>query len=282
MPSRGTPTKDASLSQFRTPNKAGTSTPSKLNTQTSAARLKASVLPPWIRPTARQLFTNLAEEEGGRDLVPTVMAGLESIIAPYRKRTNDQWVNGHLTPLVGAIFWYVLDSARLAPGEEMSADKSAASYKSVRKGILGVLRSAGKEVKIPVTITKGKSSMVTEEEMKFWDGWQEGIKAADVDEAITQVMNRGWLNSDWYRSIEFLRDKAGVAEDGNDNDEDPADTTATVQITKADTMLQDKFDYLSERRRIEYRSWKAGILRRIELLERSQGEAEDPMEVDSD
>lgn len=277
MPSRGTPTKDVSLSQFRNP-----STPSKLNTQHSAARPKTSAVPPWILPTVRHLFVSLVAEEGGRDLVPTVMAGLESIIAPYRQRTDDEWVNGHLTPLVGAIYWYVSESARLAPGEEMTAEKSAAGYKSVRKEMLVALRGARRQVDIPVTLTRGKTSRVTEEdETMFWDGWQEGVKAADLDEAVTEVMKRGWLNSDWYRSIEFLRDKAGDAGNGDVKNQDPADTVGTVQITKADTMLQDKFDYLNERRRTEYRHWKAGILRQVELLERGQDKAENSMDVDS-
>lgn len=277
LPSKGTPTKNASLSQFRTPSKAGTSSSF---TPRGAALQKDSALPPWTRPVVRHIYASLAEE-GSPNLVPTVVAGLESIITPYRRRTQDEWINSHLTQLVGAIYWLVSESARLAPGEEMTPESSQARYKSVRKEMLGALRRARVEVEIPGA-TKGKRGQITEEdEMIFWDGWQESIKAASLDEAITEVTNRDWLNSDWYRSIEFLRDNTGEEEDGAQGDlgEVPAITAAVVQITKADTMLQDKFDYLSERRRADYRQWKAGILRRIDLLERSGGQ--DAMEVES-
>lgn len=232
-----------------------------------------------MRPTVRYLCRALAPKNGP-DLAPTIVAGLGSIIAPYDKRTSDEWVNGHLTILVGAIYWFVSESARLAPGEEMTAETSRARYTSMRKEIMGALRGARNEVEVS-SDTRGRKAKLTEEgELTFWRGWQDTIKVANFDEAITEVTNKGWLNSDWYRSIDFLREKA----DGGDKDDDTLgqDSTsaaANVQIAKADTMFQDKFDYLSERRRADYRQWKASILRRIELLERGQGK--DAMDVGS-
>lgn len=265
LPSRGTPNKEVSLSQFRTPTGAGATADAK---QLTTPKGTASILPRWIRPTVRYLCATLNREDGP-DLGPTVMAGLESIIAPYRMRTRDEWVFSHLSTLLGAIYWFVSEEARLAPGEEMTAETSRARYKTVRKELLASLRDARAQVKIPAP-ARGRTAEPTEEqEAAFWGGWQQTIKAADLDEAITEVTNKGWLDSDWYRSIEYLRDKAGggeVEEGGLDDNQ--ADTTAIVQITKADTMLQEKFDYLSERRRAEYRQWKADILRRIDLLER--------------
>lgn len=274
-PSRGTPTKESSLAQFRTSGNTGT--PSKLNLQ-SAAKQRGSVLPPWIRPTVRHLCAAVSTE-GAPDLAPTVEAGLDAIITPYRKRTQDEWVNAHLTALVGAIYWFVSQSAALAPGEEMTPETSQIGYKSARREILGTLRGARNDVQLPAQTIRGKKAEVTEDqEAAFWDGWQEPIKVADFDQAITEVTNRGWLNSDWYRSIEFLRDKAEGDDQGDNVDEAQADPAATVQITRADTMLQDKFDYLSDRRRADYRIWEADILRRIELLENSR--IGDAMEID--
>lgn len=215
----------------------------------------------------RHLCDTLYREDGP-DLGPTVMAGLESIIAPYRKRTRDEWVNSHLSTLLGAIYWFVSEEARLAPGEEMTAETSRARYKIVRKELLAALRDARAQVKIPASARSRKAEPTEEEEAAFWDGWQQTIKAADLDGAITEVTNKGWLDSDWFRSIEFLRNRVedgGIEE--NDLDENHTNAAALVQITKADTMLQDKFDYLSERRRAEYRQWKADMLRRIDLLE---------------
>lgn len=276
MPSRGTPTKETSLAAFRTPGKART--PSRLNLQ-GTARKQDSALPPWLRPTVRHLCTSLGGS-GGPDLAPTIIAGLESIIAPYRRRTEDEWINSHLVALVGAIYWYVSMSASLAPGEEMTAKTSKLRYTSTRKDVLGSLARARYEAKIPATRSR-KDDVTEEEEIAFWQDWQYTTRAGDIDEAVTEVAKRGWLNSDWYQSIDFLR-KKGEGEDDEPEDgveEDAATTAAVVQIRKADTMLQDKFDYLSERRRAEYRQWKAGIQFKIELLER--GQAEEAMQVDS-
>lgn len=225
-------------------------------------------MPPWIRPTVRYLCATLHYEDGS-DLAPTVLAGLESIIAPYRKRTRDEWVNSNLSTLLGAIYWFVSEEARLAPGEEMTAEVSRARYKTVRKELLAALRSSRAKVRTAAPARGRRTEPTEEQETAFWDGWQDTIKAADLDKAITEVTNKGWLDSDWYRSIEHLRNKTGGggAEEGGLH-EDQADVAAIVRITKADTMLQDKFDYLSERRRAEYRQWKADMLKRIDLLER--------------
>lgn len=277
VPSRGTPTKETSLAAFRTPGKAGT--PSKLNLQ-GTSKKQDSALPPWMRPTVRHLCTSLGGS-GGPDLAPTVIAGLESIVAPYRRRTENEWINSHLTALVGALYWYVSMSASLAPGEEMTAKTSKLRYTSTRKEVLGSLARTREEVTIP-TIRGRKDGVTDEEAITFWKDWQETVRAGDIDEAVTEVATRGWLNSDWYRSIDFLRDQGDGEDDGpEDGIEEDVTTTAAaaVQIRKADTMLQDKFDYLSERRRAEYRQWKAGIQLKIERLER--GQAEEAMQVDS-
>lgn len=276
VPSRGTPTKETSLAAFRTPGKAGT--PSRLNLQGTPGK-QDSALPQWLRPTVRHLCTSLGGS-GGPDLAPTIIAGLEYIIAPYRRRTEDEWINSHLAGLVGAIYWYVSMSASLAPGEKMTAKTSKARYTSTRKDVLGFLATARHEVKIPAARSR-KDQVTEEEEIAFWKGWQDTIRPSDIDEAVTEVANRGWLNSDWYRSIDYLRAQGeGEDDEPQDGVEDDITTTATlVQIRKADTMLQDKFDYLSERRRAEYRQWKAGIQLKIEVLER--GQADEAMQVDS-
>lgn len=203
---------------------------------------------------------------------------MDAIIAPFRKRTEDEWVNAHLTMLVGAIYWFVSESAALAPGEEMG-EASQAAYKGVRKSILVALRGARDGVQIPNPTVRGKQAEITEEqEAAFWEGWQNTIKAADFDQAITEISTRDWLKSDWYRSIEVIRNRAEGDEEVEENDEEQAFAAVHVQTVKPDTMLQEKFDYLSERRRADYREWEAGILHRIELLE--SGQEEDDMEVD--
>lgn len=270
VPSRGTPGKNLSLAAFRTPVKAGT--PTRLNSQNTATRLDPS-LPLWLRPTVRYLCTTL-QTSGGPDLSPTIIIGLESIIAPRPKRLDDEWINGNLAALVAAIYWYVSRSAQLAPGEDMTRDASRSSLNALGKQMLEALNSARNEIK-PST-ARGKKNVVTteEEEVLFWEGWQESLKMADMNEALEVVAARGWLDSDWFRSIDLLRNSEQDAEDLDPEtcQDDLTSTVAAVQIRKADTMLQDKFDYLTERKRAGYRQWKTGILRRAEALERAQGE----------
>lgn len=247
--------------------------PTKFSSQSisSTSRKPDPSFPPWLRPTVRHLSSAL--KSCGPDLAPTVIFGLESVIAPHRRRTDDDWVNGHLTALLAAIYWYVSKSAQLAPGEDITPDASRSSLNAMRKPMLAALKSARQEVKPPAARVKKGVAATEQEEVEFWEGWQEGLKAADISEAIEVVADRKWLDSDWFRSIEFHRDAGQDAEyvDPSANQDDLISTAAAVQIRKADTMLQDRFDYLSERRRAEYRHWKAGILRRLEALERTQG-----------
>jgi origin recognition complex subunit 6 len=53
-------------------------------------------------------------------------------------------------------------------------------------------------------------------------------------------------------------------EEANDEGED---ATGVVQISRPDTMFQDRYDYLSERKRKAYAEWKEGVLKRIKELE---------------
>ncbi len=46
-------------------------------------------------------------------------------------------------------------------------------------------------------------------------------------------------------------------------DADDIHDAPSVQIRRADTMFQDKYDLLSERNREEYKIWKAKIMARI-------------------
>jgi origin recognition complex subunit 6 len=241
------------------------------SSQNAARKLDPS-FPPWLRPTVRYLCSTL-HESGSPELASTVIFGLESIIAPHRARTDDEWINQNLTSLLAAIYWYVSESAQLAPDEDMTTQASRSSLNARRKPILGALRCARQEIKPPAIRGKKGVGATQEEDTVFWEGWQEGLKAADISEAVEVVAVREWLDSDWFRSIEFLRASGQDAEfvDPRSNQDNSISTSADVQIRKADTMLQDRFDYLSERRRGEYRHWKAGILRQLEMLERVQG-----------
>ena len=68
-----------------------------------------------------------------------------------------------------------------------------------------------------------------------------------------------------------------VVDDGSGGDDKEAKLNQTGLMRRADTMFQDRYDFLSERKKKEYTLWKAGVLRRIKNLETG----EDGMDIDS-
>ncbi|OTB13452.1 hypothetical protein K445DRAFT_47957, partial [Daldinia sp. EC12] len=110
IPSRGTPTKEESLAKFRSPTALrvnGTPTKSASKPPPIPAKRKAggsiSALPAWVRPTIQFMCKELDEERIGR----VVLAGMQTIATPHGKRTKDEWVNEHLTPLLAAVYFLV-------------------------------------------------------------------------------------------------------------------------------------------------------------------------------
>jgi len=173
-------------------------------------------------------------------------------------------VMGNLAALLGSLYLYVWGSVSMPEGVD------EARYIRARKGIVETLNKARGTIRI-----KGV------EEDEAWEGWQE-VGATDIDNAALKVNRHGWLEGDWATGIEDLVQRHEANEprgegEGEGEDEDGAENIQTDRIKRADTMFQDRYDFLSERRRIEYASWKEGILERIKGLERGT----DAMEVDS-
>lgn len=139
-----------------------------------------------------------------------------------------------------------------------------ARYVHARKEIVETLNKARRTISI-----KGV------DEDDAWEGWKE-IHAADIDNAALRINRHGWLESDWAKSIEDLIQKDQEDESGGEGNDD-ADNTQSGPAKRADTMFQDRYDFLSERKRKEYAIWKDGIIGRIQDLERGA----DAMEVDS-
>jgi origin recognition complex subunit 6 len=122
----------------------------------------------------------------------------------------------------------------------------------------------------------------------------------DVDIWIVLIMKQNWAKGkEWFENIPAAEadgtiggsngSAAGGVSDGEDSDpvttrrrkKRPEETSLSdVLNVVADsssrggllpglgTMMQDRIDWLSEERREDYREWKAGIMRRIEKMER--------------
>ena len=257
LPSRATPSKEQSLAQFK---KATSVTPNKAGGGGGGGRESDSArtgLHPWIAPAIRFFCA----ETGSKKLAPTILAGMESILLPEGRRTDDEWANSHLSELLAAILFFVtVRFQAITTGQQI--DKSG--YVPLRKEILAVLDRARKE-----------AIFTRSENVDAWDGWSH-VKAKDFDAAVEVAKEKDWFESDWYRGI------AEVVQAIRENDvnmADPEDVDALQPESgrRADTMMQDKFDYLSDGRRADYKAWKDAQLVRIAQILEGQGS----MEIDA-
>ncbi len=204
------------------------------------------------------------------------MSGFESIVAPQGKRTTDEWVNGNLVALLGALYLYVWRGVT-----SHGKDLDQAEYVRFRKALVTALKKARETVEIPPSKTVGGDD---DDEVGPWVGWTD-IRVKDLDTAALRINRHGWLEMNWAAGIQDLVRMEEEAEDRDMADE--ADTRPEPrQVRKADTMFQERYDYLSERRRKDYAIWKQGILARIKELERDtppqQAKGEDAMDIDED
>ncbi|KAK5997895.1 hypothetical protein PT974_00261 [Cladobotryum mycophilum] len=143
----------------------------------------------------------------------------------WGRRTEDEWVLSNATALCAAIILFVAMRVKdLTPEQAMNRD----IFVPARKEIIEQLTQARNEAK-------------------------------DFDAAVAQVNERGWLDADWYNDISDVMQ----FDQPPDTEFDDGDLAAQVQSRRADTMLQEKYDLLSETRRADYKTWKEKILARI-------------------
>ncbi|KAK5656236.1 hypothetical protein OQA88_4997 [Cercophora sp. LCS_1] len=249
--SRPTPTQGKSLSQYR--NTPLGTTPSK-----RARRDDTDPIPVWVRPVVRFVCKELDQARIG----PVVMAGVESVVAPQGKRVEDEWVNGNFSAMLGTLILFVWKGVAFN-----GVDMDAAKMGKLRGKVVRLLQKAREEA-----------------EVGGWEGWED-VKARELDAAVLHAKRQGWLEMNWVEGIEDL---VAVGEKGGESEEEAGgeDEKVLGQVRRADTMLQERYDYLSEMRREEYQVWKEGIMKRIKVLEKAPAKGnrkdEDAMDVDED
>lgn len=205
----------------------------------------------------------MCQETNHKKLAPTLLAGMEAVVTPAGRKTADEWVLGNVTALFAAIYFYVTMRVRaLASGEALDRD----GYVPLRKQILDVLARARQEVTVRDV-----------EESDAWLGFSK-LKTKEFDDAVAKVNECGWLNGDWYQGItDVVKLTQRSHLDGVDMMDDEA--MPTVQIKRAGTMFQDKYDFLSETRRADYEVWKKSMLAKIFALTTTTSAA---MELDTE
>ncbi|KAH6613490.1 origin recognition complex subunit 6-domain-containing protein [Chaetomium tenue] len=241
------PQKEKSLADLRNHNQPHKPTPS---------RSQKDPLPPWIRPTLRHLLTTLGPSHIG----PVVASAVESVLAPRGKPTTDAWARANAAAVLGALYLFVWRGVVWPAGEGVERERYVGMRRGVAGGIGGV-RDQG-----VVEIEGGDDDGV-------WEGWK-AVGVAELDAAAVRGRRHGWFEMGWVSGVQDLvdREAARVEEEeeeeagrggGGDGDGDGE----VVQIRRADTMFQERYDYLGDRKRKAYAEWKEGVLKKIKELE---------------
>ena len=258
LPSRPTPSKDKSLAPFRT--LGGTPTAQRTKTPAAAAATPATwdalSLPPWGPPAARWVCRAL--DHG--PLIPLVLAGAEAVAAPPKTKGR-KGMGGPLAASTTAVLAAVCYLAALQ--WEATGTATPEWVAGIERRILAAFGKARKETQL----SKAGGGA------DAWEGWED-LERRPFRQAIMEVQDR--LEVGWFDAVDEL--KAAVdCEEEQDQAEDEKEEQE-YQMTRADTMFQDRYDFLSERKRAGYKVWKEGIMKRIEAISKNGPE---PMEVDS-
>lgn len=167
-------------------------------------------------------------------------------------QTEDEWVRENTAKALVSLYFFVMMRVKALVDAEIDGKQS---YVALRKQILDLLSRARNEVTF-----KGA------EDEGAWEGYTT-LKPKDFDDAIAHAKEQTWFESDWFDGI------AGV--DKSDADAQMADADNLDRfdepVRRADTMFQDKFDFLSESRRSDFKIWKERQLLRITELSEANG-----------
>lgn len=213
------------------------------------------------------------------------MSGVESVVAPHGVITEDTWIRENLVSLLGALYLYVWRAITwprrdLVEKEYIKFRRDLASaLNNARQTV--VVKSTGTSTSTIISSSSGTPSKRkqpgSEAEEPSWKGWRT-VTIKELDDAAIYVRRHGWLELDWAKGIDDLISQVldGEAEEQEEDDPELVDgeengddliSQAPLHVRRPDTMLQDRYDYLSQRKLNEYEVWKKGILARIKQLE---------------
>lgn len=226
-----------------------------------------SPLPPWIRPTLRHLLSTL----GPAPIGPVVASAVESVLAPRGKPTSDTWARANAAAVLGALYLFVWRGVVWPAGEEVERER----YVGMRRGVAGGIREVRGLVEVGGGGRDGKGGVQgggedgDGDEEAAWEGWK-AVGVAELDAAAVRGRRHGWFEMGWVSGVQDLVDREAARveeEEGEDGDGGEEGDGEVVQIRRADTMFQERYDYLGDRKRKAYAEWKEGVLKRIKELE---------------
>lgn len=194
-----------------------------------------------------------------------MLAGVTSVLTlpvPKPAEGTQEGRKDKVPGLVAAV--YILVVTRLL-GKEVSGRE----YVGLRRGILAALMAVRGDGEVVAKVEKGEGA---------WEGWEE-VVGKDVDRWLMELSARGWVGLDWFGNIESgagvdLPERQGE-EMENGEEQEGEDEEEEEQMMGLGTMMQDRVDYLSARKREEYQIWREGIMARMEEIEKAKEGAMD-------
>ncbi|THV54013.1 hypothetical protein BGAL_0036g00100 [Botrytis galanthina] len=264
LPQRGTPSKAKSLASFRTPKKG-----------LRYEKRDETKIPRWVGVIGRELCAKL----GMKEATPHVLAGVESLIFWEEEKTRKgEEIMGKWPAMMMAVWSIVW--GKLRTGEEVLSDEE---FKEKRLETLRVLRLARGDEEVERKVGSGgwESWDLPEEDE---DDEEERSNAKDVNGWMAEICNKGCLEMDWYQNMVRADDSDDTEDD--QKREDALDEIQRVRVREDEmryglgTMRQAKVDYLTEKKRAEYKAWKRNILAKIARLQK-EGKNENAMDIEA-
>ncbi|KAF2260846.1 hypothetical protein CC78DRAFT_536144 [Lojkania enalia] len=218
--------------------------------------------PEWTMPTIR----TLVKEFDNANTAPHVYAGVASILPflarigeaaaetpskrPRRAATQASRVevsDMKVLALIAVIFFYVL--SRISD-QEITPEQ----FEEWRDSAVEVLLKS-----------------------KTGEGVEEEGMLAEIDQLMPMAQEEGWLQMEWFLNVfpvegEEMEGVEMVIANGNGATPGRGEKMLRdggSSYIGLGTMMQDATDYLSERRRAEYKVWKAKIMARVAEIEQS-------------
>jgi origin recognition complex subunit 6 len=226
-------------------------------TPRTARKDDAAVMPEWVMSAIRSLVKSFDYPSAA----PHIFTGVESVL-----------------PL--------LERMAAAATAESPSKRFKRTLASSNAATVPDARIRGLVIVISLYVfTKMQDTDITPEQYKEWRetaidtllGLTTGEKVTydelslETEELMPMAQEEGWLQMEWFLNV--------TPQDSMDAMEGVESSTTHIQrkVTKTGgsdyiglgTMMQDATDYLSERRREDYKIWEAKIMARVQQIEAS-------------
>jgi origin recognition complex subunit 6 len=185
------------------------------------------------------------------------LAGVETVLClPLLEGNGEEGkrLKGKIPALISAIWFFVVVKMR---GKENQGRETLARKKLAREILAGAREDTG------IIERVGK-------EEESWRGYEAAVDERDVNAWRKEIVTRGWKMMDWFENIDEGCGVDGVpAASESDVEEEMVEMVEMVgkeARVGGGTMIQEKFNYLSEVKRREFEEWKMGMMVRIDEL----------------